>query len=565
MKSVFRGDIPEDLLFPYPDSTSAESDVIKVIIDNVQRWAENAFDASETDEAGHFAEGTLESLAEMGLFGLVIPERYGGLELSHTSYARIFESLSRIDGSLPTTVGAHSSIGIEGLLLYGTPEQKARYLPDLATGEKIAAFALTEPGAGSDAGSIQTRAERQEDGSWLLNGQKQWITNGGIAQFFTVFAMTPVTKAGKTEDKISAFIVEGDVAGLRRGPEEKKMGIKASSTVSLYFDNVKLPPYALLGEEGKGFKVAMNVLNSGRLGMAAGVVGGGKAILEVAARHAQQRKQFGKPIGEFELIQEKLSRMAVAIYAAESMVYLTTHFVDRGDIDFSIESAICKVFASESSWNVVNDGLQVMGGLGYMKEYPFERVLRDSRVNMIFEGTNEILRLFIALAGMQAPGEYLKEVGQSLREPIKGFGLLVDYAVTRVKEAVTPRHLSRAHPALIKWSDSLAKSVDRFHRAIDSSLLKFGKRVVDRQLMLQRFADCAIEIYGMAAVLSRVTAKLESVGEQQAQPELDITRIYCSAAQYKIRRNIRMLRRNEDRPLRRLAKEVYRQNGYPVR
>jgi len=564
MKSIFRGEIPEELAFPYPTMDKDEADMVKIITDSFTKWAADNFDPVKADEQAAYPEGTLEALAEMGIFGLIIPESYGGLGLSQTAYAKVYEAIASIDGSLPVTVGGHSSIGIKGLLLYGTAEQKQRYLPDLASGRKLAAFALTEPGAGSDAAAIQTRAVRQSDGTWLLNGQKLWIANGGIADFFTVFAKTPVKVEGKTEEKITAFIVDWGLEGFTRGAEEHKLGIKASSTVPLFFDNVVLPADSLLGEEGKGFKVAMHVLNSGRLGLAAGVVGGARVILKEAVGHARERRQFGRPIAEFELIQEKIARMTVDTYVTESMVYLTTDLVDRGDVDYSLESAICKVFASERCWEVINDGLQLMGGLGYMQDYPFERGLRDARINLIFEGTNEILRLFIALAGMRAPGEYLKQLGKALRGPIKGFGFLADYALTRVREAITDQHLTSVHPALKEWADRFTHYVERFHRAVDSAIMKFGQRVVGRQLMLQRFADAAIDLYGMLAVLSRVTSRINAVGEEAARPEMDIARIYCESAWRRVRRNLRQIRRHQDRSLRRLAAYVTDRQHYDL-
>ncbi|MBA7601948.1 putative acyl-CoA dehydrogenase [subsurface metagenome] len=344
--------------------------------------------------------------------------------------------------------------------------------------------------------------------------------------------------------------------GFSRGPEEHKLGIRASSTVPLFFDNVILPPDSLLGAEGKGFKVAMEVLNSGRLGLAAGVVGGAKAVIREASKHARERRQFGRPIAEFELIQEKIARMTVDTYVTESMVYLTTGLVDRGDVDYSLESAICKVFASERCWEVINDGLQLMGGLGYMKDYPFERGLRDARINLIFEGTNEILRLFIALAGIKASGEYLKQLGKALRNPVKGFGFLADYTLTRVRKAVADRHLVMVHPALKRWADRFTHYVGRFHLALDSAIMKFGKRVIDRQLMLERFADAAIDLFGMLAVLSRVTSRIEAVGEEMARSEIDITRIYCEEAWRRVRRNLRQIRRHQDRSVRRLAAHI---------
>ncbi|UCD38100.1 MAG: acyl-CoA dehydrogenase family protein [Fidelibacterota bacterium] len=553
MKSLFQGEILEELAFPYPTMDPEEADLVRIITDSLSRWAEDNFDAAEADDHARYPEGTLESLAELGLFGLNVPEEYGGANLSSTAFAKIYGVLASIDGSLPVTVGGHSSIGLKGLLLYGTEEQKRKYLPDLASGKKLAAFALTEPGAGSDAASIQTRAVRQPDGSWLLNGQKQWITNGGEAEFFTVLAKTPMEIDGETKDKITAFIVDWGLEGFTKGPEEHKLGIRASSTVSLFFDNVVLSPDSMLGEQGKGFKVAMHVLNSGRLSVATGVVGSAKANLKELARYANERKQFDRPIAEFELIQEKIARITVGTYVAESMAYLTTGLIDRGDVDYSLESAICKVFASEMGWEMADESVQLMGGLGYMKDYPFERDLRDARINPIFEGTNEILRLFIALAGMRAPGEYLKQLGRALRDPIKGFGFLADYAISRVREVVTDTHLGAAHPALREWSDRFTRYVERFHRSVDSAIMKFGKGVVDRQLMLQRFADSAIDLYGMLAVLSRVTSRIHAVGEEGAKHDMDIAQIYCDGAWRRVRRNLRQIRRHQDRSVRRLA------------
>jgi acyl-CoA dehydrogenase family protein 9 len=562
MKSLFMGDIQEHLVFPYPAMDPVEEDMARIISDNLIKWADDNFDAAEADAQARYPEGTLEALAEMGLFGLTIPEEYGGLGLSDLAYARIYGALAGIEGSLPVTVGAHCSIGIKGLLLYGTEDQKRRYLPDLASGKKLAAFAVTEPGAGSDAASIQSRAVKQSDGSWLLNGQKIWVSNGGFAELFTVFAKTEVMVDGNKKDKISAFLVDWGLEGFTRGPEESKLGIRASSTVPLYFDNVILSADSLLGEEGKGFKIAMHVLNSGRLSVGAGIVGGARALLKKAIQHSQERCQFGRPIAAFELIQEKISQITVDLYVAESMTFLTAALVGRANQDYSLESAICKVFASERGWNMVNEAVQLMGGLGYMKEYPYERALRDARINMIFEGTNEILRLFIALSGMRAPGEYLKQLGNALRDPIKGFGFLTDFALTRVREAVTTPRLTAVHPALKPWADYFTQYVERFQRAVESAIMKFGKRVIDRQLMLKRFADIAINLYAMLAVLSRVTSRIQAVGVEAAQPEIDIVRIFCEDAWRSTRRNLRQIRKHQDRSVRRVAAHMSERRAY---
>jgi acyl-CoA dehydrogenase family protein 9 len=335
---------------------------------------------------------------------MIIPQEHGGIGLSSTSYARVVQEVAGYDASLAVTLGAHQSIGLKGILLFGTDEQKSRYLPKLASGEQAAAFALTEPSAGSDAAAIQTRAEPLPDGSgYLLNGSKIWITNGGFADVFTVFARTSPIE-GAQKPKITAFIVERAM-GVKSGPPEHKLGIRGSSTTEVFFEDVKVPNKNVLGEPGRGFKVAVEVLNSGRLGLAAGAIGGCKRLIKMAVERATERKAFGRSIAEFGLIKDKIAVMMAETFAIESMTYLTAGLVDGKVSDYSLESAICKVYASETLWRVVNETLQIAAGIGYMTEYPYERSLRDSRINLIFEGTNEILRCFVAHAGIQGPGK----------------------------------------------------------------------------------------------------------------------------------------------------------------
>ena len=264
------------------------------------------------DRAGEFPEEFIEELKEFGLFSLVIPEEEGGLGFGNAAYSRTLQEISKYDASAAVTVGAHSSIGMRGLLLFGTDAQKAQYLGKLATGEMIAAFCLTEPSSGSDAASVKTRAERDGD-DWILNGEKIWITNGGMADFFTVFAKTSHADERR---KLSAFIVTRDMGGVSHGPHEDKMGLRASSTNTLTFDNVRVPAKNLLGEEGKGFKVAMNILNSGRSGLGGGAVGGMKKLIELSTEQANGRVQFGKKISEFGLIKKKIGDMVIDCYAA---------------------------------------------------------------------------------------------------------------------------------------------------------------------------------------------------------------------------------------------------------
>src|SRR5438094_7954602 len=330
-KSLFFGDILEDQLFPYPEMPREQAKLVAPICETIDKYM-STIDSKQLDRTAEMPPELLQSLREIGLFGLIVPQEHGGIGLSNTGYARVMQEIAGWDGSVAVTLGAHSSIGFKGLLLFGTDEQKKRFLPKLATGEMIAAFCLTEPGSGSDAFSIKTNAQRQGD-FYVLNGQKLWITNGGIADFYTVFAKTTLDTA-EQKGKITAFIVTRDLGGITHGPHEDKMGIRASNTTAVFFDNVRVPATNVLGEEGKGFKVAMSILNHGRTGLGAGAVGGQKRLLQLASEHASTRKQFGRPIGSFGMIKEKLGRMAMRCYASESLCYLVSSTIDRGGMDY---------------------------------------------------------------------------------------------------------------------------------------------------------------------------------------------------------------------------------------
>ncbi len=559
-KSLFAGNIEQDLIFPYPEASAEERETLKLLLESVREFARDHVDSAEIDAKGEIPREVLQGLAELGLFGMSVPEEYGGYGFSITAYNRVFEEIAGIDASLAVTLGGHQSIGLKALLLHGTEEQKKKYLPKLASGEWLAAFALTEPGAGSDAAGIQSYAEPQKDGSFVLNGNKIWITNGGLANFFTVFAKTPVGPDG--EKKITAFIVTRDMEGFSSGKEEEKLGIHGSSTTELTFDNVKIPRENVIGELGRGFKVAMEVLNSGRLGLAAGSVGGMKRLLQLSTEHAKNRKQFGQPIAKFEMIQEKISRMAVDTFVAESMVYLTTGLMDRGGADYSIESAMCKVFASEALWRAANEAMQIAGGIGYSKEYPYERALRDSRINLIFEGTNEIMRLFIALSGMQEHGEYLKRVGKALQNPLSELGVLTDYALHRIKDRVSTERLNGVHEALNEEVSKFEEYSKQLHLSAEKALSRFRKKIIEQEFLLHRLADMAIDLYGMAAVISRVDGLLKQEGVKKAQRELTLARTFCEEAWRRIRRNARQVESNIDPWRRHIASSTYESNGY---
>ncbi|MGD9487432.1 MAG: acyl-CoA dehydrogenase family protein [Calditrichaceae bacterium] len=564
-KGLFSGVILEDLVFPYPKMDKEEAENVSMMIDTFKKFAEDNIDAAKIDEDAKIPDEVLQGLKELGFFGMIIPEEYDGFGLSTTGYVKMLDTIGGIEGGTALTLGAHQSIGLKALLLFGNDEQKKKYLPKLATGEMIAAYCLTEPGAGSDAAGIKTRVVRDEkNGYYVMNGSKLWITNGGIADFFTVFAKEPLEgKDGKIKDKISAFIVTRDMAGVSSGKEEAKLGIKGSSTAEVYFEDVKVPFENVLGEPGKGFKVAMEVLNSGRLGLAGGSIGGLKSLLKIVIDHISQRKQFGKTLAEFEMIQEKISQIAIDIFASESMVYLTTALIDRGDVDYSLESAMCKVKATEMAWEGVNECLQMAGGLGYMKEYPYQQYMRDMRINMIFEGTNEILRMFTALAGVQERGEYLKKIGKALRGPIKGFGLLTDYATHWVKGRISKERIHDVHSSLSHSKNQFEDWAKNLYITTERVLMQHGKEIIYREMIQHRLADAIIDLYGMIATISRVDSLINEKGAEKCQKEIQLCNAFCEQAWRRVRRNLLMVDKNDDHDLKEISDFIIEEKQYP--
>src|SRR5437763_11390704 len=564
-KSLFFGDILEDQLFPYPEMPRDQAELVAPICETIDRYMAG-IDRRKLDRDGEFPAELLQSLKEMGLFGLIVPEEHGGLGLSNSGYARVMQQVASWDASIAVTLGAHSSIGFKGLLLFGNDAQKRRYLPKLASGENIAAFCLTEPGSGSDAFSIKTSARRDGD-FYVLNGQKLWITNGGRADFVTVFAKTrPDTETQK--GTITAFAVTRDLGGVSHGPHEDKMGIRASVTTTVRFDEVKVPAENVLGEEGKGFKVAMSILNHGRTGLGAGCVGGQKRLLQLASEHARTRNQFGRPIGSFGLVKEKLGRMAIRCYASESLCYVVSATIDRGGLDYSVEGAATKVFNSEALWTAADEALQIAGGMGYMREQPYERVLRDARINRIFEGTNEILRLYVGLTGVQKPGEFLqglgKDLANSLNDPIKSLGVLRDYGRRKVRQTLPygRTQITRAHEALRKQVANVEDAVQELASMSETLLRRHGREIVEKQFATRRLADVAIDLMAMLAVISRTTSLIERRGMPAAQNELTTALAFCTDAHHRVRAVLHADGHNNDEEIKAIADEVLATGKY---
>ncbi|XP_060925566.1 complex I assembly factor ACAD9, mitochondrial [Limanda limanda] len=570
-KDLFLGQVNKSEVFPYPEIGNEELEELKQFVAPVERFFSEQVDSAKIDHEAKIPQETLDGLKELGLFGIMIPEEYGGLGLSNTMYARLAE-ITSLDGSIAVTLAAHQAIGLKGILIAGTEAQKQKYLPTLATGENVAAFCLTEPGSGSDAASIQTRATLSEDGKhYLINGSKIWISNGGMAEIMTVFARTEVTVDGVKKDKISAFIVERAFGGITSGKPEDKLGIRGSNTCEVSFDNVPVPIENVIGEIGGGFKIAMNILNSGRFSMGSSSAGMIKKLIELSSEYAATRKQFNKSLSDFGMIQEKFALMALNAFVMESMAYLTAGMMDRPGLpDCSIEAAMVKVFSSEGGWICVSEALQVLGGLGYTKNYPYERYVRDCRILPIFEGTNEILRMYIALTGMQYAGKIMtgkiKEmkkgniglalgmVGKKLR---MSFGSSVDLGLTG-KDGVV-------HPSMAESGQKLEQNVSLFGSTVEGLLYRYGKTIVDEQLILKRVADVLINLYAMTAVLSRASRSI-SIGLRNHDHEVLLANTFCSDAFFKNNYMMAQLQKhspeNNDANIKKIAKEVLDNRGY---
>ncbi|XP_014645082.1 PREDICTED: very long-chain specific acyl-CoA dehydrogenase, mitochondrial isoform X1 [Ceratotherium simum simum] len=633
---MFKGQLTTDQVFPYPSVLNEEqTQFLKELVGPVSRFFQDVNDPAKNDMLERVEETTMQGLKELGAFGLQVPSELGGVGLCNTQYARLVEIVGMHDLGVGITLGAHQSIGFKGILLFGTKAQKEKYLPKLASGETIAAFCLTEPSSGSDAASIRSSAVPSPCGKYYtLNGSKIWISNGGLADIFTVFAKTPVTDAatGAVKEKITAFVVERSFGGVTHGPPEKKMGIKASNTAEVYFDGVQVPSENVLGEVGGGFKVAMHILNNGRFGMAAALAGTMKGIIAKAVStlpeslailnishigslpmcrcslagtpstrdpsptsssrpdslgfhpawtellavakshpskpspapswgeetrepewdicalfqvdHAANRTQFGEKIHNFGMIQEKLARMAMLQYVTESMAYMVSANMDQGSTDFQIEAAISKIFGSEAAWQVTDECIQIMGGMGFMKEPGVERVLRDLRIFRIFEGTNDILRLFVALQGCMDKGKELSRLGSALKNPFGNAGLLLGEAGKQLKRrAGMGSGLSLSgviHQDLNRSGELAVQALEQFATVVEAKLIKHKKEIVNEQFLLQRLADSAIDLYAMVVVLSRASRSL-SEGHPTAQHEKMLCDSWCIEAAARIRENMAAL------------------------
>jgi acyl-CoA dehydrogenase family protein 9 len=553
-KSLFLGQVASELVMPYPSFSADEADRVAAATASARDYLAESYDPWEAEREGWGGDRVIRELGERKLTGLFIDEQYGGLGLSQSGYCRVMEEFGRVDGTLSVVMGVHQSIGTKPLFLYGTDDQKARWLPDLAAGRKLAAFVLTEPNVGSDAYHLETRAERQSDGSWLLNGEKRWIGNGD-RDVLTVFAQSDLGHV--------ALIVEKGTDGLSTGPRFETLGLKANHLQRVHFNNVRVPAENLLGEPGDGFRIAMNTLNNGRMSMGTAISGGMKQFLELSLEHTQKRQQFGRSLIDFEMVEDKIAWMNTQIYGLESTSYLTTGLVDRGVADFALESAMTKVRASDTGWYALNRAVQVHGGEAFMADHPLSKALRDFRIFPIFEGSNDVMRAYVALNGIKALSEDLPDVASlTMTDPARSLGIIGPYIAGRVSRALRPEKLVGAHPAVAKQTTAVSEQTVRLRDRAEAALRKYGKNVQEKQLVQKRLSEVASGIYSQVAVISRISGVLNRDGATASAEEKRIAVNFCKSSEREVGRQLRALEINDDRHTRAIGASVRDSGGY---
>lgn len=564
-KSLFFGHFNASLVFPYPEVDPGERPALDKALEELRRFADKQIDAAEIDRNANIPPSVVDGLAELGVLGMTAPPEFGGKGFSQLAYTKILEVIGGHDSSTAVFVNAHHSIGIRALLLFGTEEQKRKFLPDLVSGKKLGAFALTEPEAGSDAANVQTMATPSPDGkTYYLTGQKRYITNGAIAQVLTVMARTPVP--GSDETKVTAFLVTPDMPGFEVVEARmEKCGIRGTATARLAFHDMPVPKENILGPLGKGLRVALTVLDFGRTTFGASCTGAAKFCLRAATAYANERIQFKEPLAEFELIKKKIAYMAAHAFAMEATTTQCAGFIDRGAEDYMLETAMLKVFSTEALWQIIYDTLQIHGGAGYFTDLPFERMMRDARINQIGEGANEVLKAFIAVVGMRGVGESLKGILEASRRPFVNFGTLWRFAKSQLSQRLFSPDVPVSHPELRREARALAKRVREFGIAVQQLLANLRKkalqdrnghaneelaimeRVLKSQYQQERIADAACDLYASACTLSRLDALLGKKDKGvEFEKDMQAGRYFLAVANRRIKSNLAALWDNDD-------------------
>ena len=546
-RELFLGRFRPELIYPHPPPDPVEEARAKPFLDKLKAFMDKV-DSEEIDRSGEVPELLVQELRDMGAFGIKIPKEYGGLGLSQMSYIRAMELVTSKDGSLVALLSASQSIGVpQPLKLFGTEDQKKKFFPRLAKGA-ISAFALTEVDAGSDPANMQTTATPTEDGEhFILNGEKLWTTNGTRAELFVVMARTPdIEKNGKKVKQITAFIVDASMPGVEAVHRLRFMGLKAIENGVIRFTNVKVPRENILWGEGKGLKLALVTLNTGRLTLPAGCAGAAKQMLRITRNWANERVQWGQPIGKHEAVSQKIAKMAANTFAMEAVAEMATALYEKGNYDIRLEAAIAKMYNSEHGWRIIDDTLQIRGGRGYEmaeslarrgeKPIAVERAMRDYRINLIFEGSSEIMRLFIAREAVDhhfrmafdivKPESTMKE---RLSAMAKSTPFYVTWYPSRWVNAGRLRTFGE-FGKLAKHMRYIERNTRHLGRSIFHAMVRYGPKLERKQAVLFRAVDIGSELFAMSAACSRAMM-LKERGQKEA---IALADTFCREAELRI-------------------------------
>jgi alkylation response protein AidB-like acyl-CoA dehydrogenase len=569
---LFLGNLNVDLIHPFPEQPAEDKAEGDAFLPRLERFLAENVDADGIDERGEYDYELFDGFSQLGAWGMKIPKEYGGLGFSATNYNRAIGLVATWCGSTVAWLSAHQSIGVpQPLKLFGTPEQKQKWLPRLAKGA-ISAFALTEQGVGSDPAKMETRAVPSPDGKgWILNGEKLWCTNGLKAEVIVVMAQTaPKVVNGKEKKQISAFILEMDTPGVEIMHRCQFMGLRGIGNVVIHFQDVFIPKENLIFEEGRGLKVALMTLNTGRLTIPAGCAAIGRRMVDIAKEWSNERVQWGAPIGKHEAVAAKIAWMASHTFAMEAIVWLTSGLSDRGDVDLRLEAAMAKLFNTEVAWHAADELLQIRGGRGFEtaqslrargeKGYPVERILRDMRINRIFEGTTEIQHLFIA---REAVDPYMKR-GYKILQPETPTGEKLAaaakagayYAAWYPSKYVGWSHYPRfgEFGKLSEHMGFVERASRHLARSIFHAMMRYQAKLERKQMVLFRVVDIGTDLFAMAASISYATMLAKRGGEQKNA--VDLADVFCREARMRIETNFRQLFDNHDEQSYRLVSKL---------
>jgi alkylation response protein AidB-like acyl-CoA dehydrogenase len=553
VKALFFGHFNPALVFPYPALPPAQQAEADQAVEAVRAFCDEKIDPVAIDRDADIPQSVIDGLGELGVLGMTLPKEVGGRNFTQQQYCQVLEVIGAHDSSVAVFVNAHHSIGVRAFVLFGTEEQRRQWLPDLVAGKKLAAFALTEEQAGSDAANVQTRAEPTPDGkAFVLNGHKRYITNGGIAQVLTVMARTPAPTPDRPDaSKVTAFLVTPDMPGFEVvEARQPKCGIRGTATGRLKFTNMRVPRENVFGPIGKGLKVALTVLDFGRTTFGATCSGVAKKCIKAASQHAKSRVQFEQTLSEFELVKKKIAFMAAHAFAMEATTQHCASLIDKGYEDFMLETAILKVFATEHLWTIVNDTIQIFGGKAYFTDEPYERMMRDARINTIGEGANDVLKAFVAVVGCRGPGLELDALRRGMKSrPFRTLPKLFGLAGKKFGQWISSPKVPVQNSEQRYDAAVLGKRVQKLGLALPWVFLEAGteQRFVQSQLQHERIADVAIDLYTSACTLSRldhlVTLRNRTNGHGNADLDAEIAtgRYYLKLADERLRRNLAAL------------------------